>query len=604
MEPFRTDEITIPIPQYPKFKLRSSLIDKDPVIWVHLLESYIKLFQYLVDPPQNSKLSVRSLQDLQSFLKGYLSETSREANQIFSLGAINPDIVTNSNILRCYVFQFIKLSSIVKCGLLGESIWDFVTIYVCKNFSIVRQLIDGTFNSKLNEKKSGGISSINLIQKHLEYKVINEDFKDFDLDSLSNLLGQQIGLSKQTKISITNTSSQSQKTFDKFKPNAASNFAAKFVNKEWIQLLEKLYANGKSIHVAILRKIMIVSLISLTPALIKTLTDQLSINSIDDLKKYRLFGSILISDHFAELVPNLDDRLPWLYNFTVKTPVNEESIATIQELFPQISFQRAHQLLQKYDNNVESLTNELFENPDLLQDIPTENGVKSKESIANTKRSIYDGDKISNNDFSETKVILGKQRQRKASIASEDLKNKALAAALKLLYESDEDEPDDTYDDQEETTGDALGNDNHKRKKPEKSNSEGLMHPETDPKETYLFSFIRNKKVECLEKSGRKSKERKEIQDYTGWSHEQIEGWYRMLLKSPRRFKILEENYFFSRQNQKKIDKTPEPEPNAEEEAKISVDPTQKILEPSFVKRNPRAKKKTSNRNSNSKASK
>lgn len=590
------DEINIPIPQYPSFKLRSSLIDKDPVIWVHLLESYIRLFQFLIDP-KGLKLSVKALQDLQTFLKVYLSETSKESTQIFSLGAINPDITKNTEILRNYVFQFIKLSSIVKCGLLGESIWDFVTIYITSNFTIIRQLIDGTFNSKLNEKKSGGISSINLIQNHLQFKIINLDFKDNDLLALSNLLGQQIAVSKQTKISISNNS-QPQQSFEKVKPNKASNFAAKFVNKTWIEMLEKLYAKGKSVHVAILQKIMIVSLVSLTATLLKSLTEQLSVNNVTSLKNYQLFGTILISDSFAELMPNLDDKLPWLDSFTVAPTVSEENIITIQELFPQVSVQRARQLLQDYDDNVESLTNELFENPDLLQDLPEKEVVQPTKPIATTKRSIYDGDKISNNDFSETKVILGKQRQRKASVASEDLKNKALTAALKLLYESDEDEPDDTYDDQEETAGDALGNDN-KKKRPEKPKSE-LMHPETDPKETYLFTFIRNNKVDCLEKSGRKTKERKEIQDHTGWSHEQIEGWYRMLLKSPRRFKILEENYFFSRQN-KKLVKSPEPE--SEDETPISTDPTKKILEPSYVKRNPRAKNKSGNRNTKKKPS-
>ena len=76
------DTIYIPIPHYPPFKLRSSLIDKDPVIWVHLLEAYIHLMTVLLDP-ETPKLNVKSQQQLQLFLKIFLFETCEEETKIF-----------------------------------------------------------------------------------------------------------------------------------------------------------------------------------------------------------------------------------------------------------------------------------------------------------------------------------------------------------------------------------------------------------------------------------------------------------------------------------------------------------------------------------------
>lgn len=560
-----SEEISIPIPQYPPTKLRSSLIDKDPVIWVHLLESYIKLFILLTE--NKVKLSIKAFNELQQFLRVYLLETSIEESQIFSLGAINPDITLNTEKLRVYVFLFIKLYSIVKLGLLGESIWNYIIIYGSKNVKTVRPLIDGSFNSKFNEKKSGGISSIPLIHKHLEKKVVSGSFSENDLVTLSALLGQQVAVTKKTKISITSGNAAPIQSFDKSKASS-NDFAVKFVTLSWINLLEKLYAQGKSVHKDILQKIMIISLISLNSSNLKILTDKLSINNIESLKKFQLFGIILISDVFNEIIPNLDEKLPWLGEFQIDASLNKENVITLQELFPELSEKRAKKLLKEF-GNVETLTNELFEKPELMKDEEEEKSATGSL----VRKSIYDGDKISNNDFSGTKVIFGKQKRR-VSIASEDLKKKALTAALKLLYEGDEDEPDDTY---EEVSG----------QKSEDSNPDGLLHPEADPKEMYIFQYIKNGQIEVLEKGGRKLKERKEIQNYTNWSHEQIEGWYKMLLKSPRRFKILEENYFFSRPNKKKERRV------VKEEETENPSSNTKILEPSNLKRNPRAKSKS-----------
>ena len=161
-------QLQINIPHYPPFKLRSSLIDKDPVIWVHSLEAYIRLFMFLDNNEAYgyNLLHVKSQQQLQLFLKVYLAETVQEHNKIFSLGHINPEIRSNGELLKARVFSFIKNSSIIKLNFTGEAVWQFISIYISNNATTVRQLVDGSFKSKFNEKKSGGISSIPVLYNH------------------------------------------------------------------------------------------------------------------------------------------------------------------------------------------------------------------------------------------------------------------------------------------------------------------------------------------------------------------------------------------------------------------------------------------------------
>ncbi|CUM52817.1 uncharacterized protein AC631_04905 [Debaryomyces fabryi] len=590
------DSTYIPIPHYPPFKLRSSLIDKDPVIWVHLLEAYIKLFKYLLNPDSHTlKLSVKSQQQLQLFLKIFLFETAEETTKIFSLGAINPDIKTNTAILRTCVFQLIKNYSIVKLSLTGEAIWNFVTIYVKDNSTIVRGLVDGTYKSKFNDnKKSGNISCIGQIHKHLESLISNGKIQDRELNTLSFLLGQHASSATKLKTyTVTGASSNNSRNINK-KLTSSLAFAEAFVSTGWIEMLERLYVNGKSVHAEQIKEIMIISLISLSTAKLAKLAMELGVNNTDSLVLYPLFSTIIISDAYKELAPGLEERLTFLRNISFENksvikddiPIKEENIELLADLIPQLTRGQAITILKENNDDVEQVTNILFENPDLISSIEeyeenkkpkhinSESKTESKRPEGQdepVKRSIYDGDKISNLDFSEGTVIYGKKGQATNNEpATETMKKKTLTAALRLMYESDEDEPDDTYEEQEKTSGLAAGENNKisKRKTnknrlavfdeddgsgadrdtpmtPDRSVSSSPMPASVDSIEKYLFSIFKTKGAEKFDKKDRKSSDRQNIKKSTNWSDEQIEGWLRMLLKSPRRFKILEEDYLY-----------------------------------------------------------
>lgn len=573
------NSLNIPIPHYPPFKLRSSLIDKDPVIWVHLLEAYIQLIRWLLSP-EAVKLSVASQQQLQLFLKVFLLETSEEATKIFSLGAINSDIKKNTATLRTYVFLLIKNYSVVKLNLSGDALWHFVIIYVKNNATTVRGLLDGTFTSKLNDnKKSGSISSIGLIHKHLDNLINSGKFSETDLESLSLLLGQQTSAATTFSISGTSTRNISKKN------SSSLTFAETFVNDSWIELLEKLYVNGKSVNATAIKNVMVISLLSLSVAKISKLAMGLGITTINTLSLYPLFSTIIISESYKELVPNLEERLPFLRSISFDGEivddeddnVNEEHVAFVMDLFPEITPYQAKRVLNDNNGNVENVTNILLENPELLNNIPKQAPIKKQQPKVKiqkrnqkapiAKRSIFDDDKISNLDFSEAKVIYGKKSSIKNKTSSEEEKKRTLTAALRLMYESDEDEPDDTYEDQEKTTGAAL-DDKGKRGRPRTGEGEDTPPPPSavDTTERHLFSLFKTLGPVTFDKTARKSAQRLELKKSTSWSDEQIEGWLRMLMRSPRRFKLLEEDFFYSgNPNRQPKPKKPEAEPKKSE---------------------------------------
>ncbi|CUM66742.1 uncharacterized protein PRCAT00004423001 [Priceomyces carsonii] len=556
--------LNIPIPQYPKFPLRSSLINKDPVIWVHLLEGYIKLFEFLVDSEHCLKsLEVKSQQQLQQFLKVYLEEVSEEPSRTISLGSVNPQITSNSVVLRAYVFQFIKSFSVIRANLTAKSLWDFIKIYVEKNSTIVRGLIDGSFKSKFNDnKKSGKISSIDSVQRHLIDLLENQKISIQDLNTLYILLGQHISPQKATKISIDRNGINLSDAKIVNKKLNASLFAESFVSNRYIEALETLYDGSRGLKAKCIEKIMITSIISLSTSKVAKLATSLDIDNAESLKKCPLFSSIILSSSYKKLLPGLEERLPFLksISFSDKAPsaIDETHIATLCELFPQLTRGQAQSVLRENDDDVEHVTNMLLSDFDLISSIPDEGQVESQFNEKSPTKSLdltpLETERFARNAGRET-ILVGKKKTSLDEV-TEDFKKLTLSAALRLIYDSDDDEPDDTYDDQENTTGvdemieddDDINATNQRASSQVKSAKQGisgLRHTFT-ASEWALFDIFKTKGASQFDKTKRKSKERKELKEITNWSDEQIEGWFKMLMKSPRRFRALEEEFLYT----------------------------------------------------------
>ncbi|KAG7918009.1 hypothetical protein KL905_004088 [Ogataea polymorpha] len=508
------EHLDIPIVAYPPFKLRSSLIDKDPVIWQHLLENYIDLFQKLIviSTKKGVKLSLKSQQQLTAFMKVYLSETSEETTKIFSLGAINPEIVRNQKRLKMVVFQFVKIYNLVNLKLAGESVWDFCKVYLrlaYENMNVnqslisvelVRDLVEGRVRSKITSK-SDDVSLVKSLQDYLRLRISDTKFNRIDLETLSMLLGQKIknrGGSKQ-RVSVGRGQQDS--------------FSERFVNAHWIDILETLYNRGDSLHAQQCFEIAIVSFVSLTSAKIINLVKDLGVVSRAQLiRNFPLVARVVLSSKFQDMNPDLRTKL-----FESKSPFDQHKIQSLLDVFPQLTEAQCKTLLKKY-KTVEEAMNKVLE------------GEEVEEYTEKKKAQVQFGKK----DFS-LKADSKTQRQ---------LKKKTLENALRLLYESAEDEPDDTYDDQDLTTGaGSLAKDEDYESDEEFAESKHANQERDHSMESLDLTLLQvfKSNPEAFDRSSRHTDYRNQLKSELKWTDEQIEGWARMLERNPRRFKLLEE---------------------------------------------------------------
>lgn len=561
------NQLAVPIPQYPPFKLRSSLIDKDPVIWVHLLEGYIQLFQLLLS--DEVALTVKSQQQLQQFLKSFLQETAEETTKIFSLGAINPDIKKNTATLRAYVLAVVRAHSIVKLGITGHSLWHFVVVYVEKNASLVRSLIDGTFKSPLNDnRKSSNISLVPALQASIETQITEGLFDASAQQVLFLLLGHHAAPLKAQTILLSGQAKKARVLAKDRDRNMSSSlsalaFAEGFVRPEWVEMLERLYSGGRSVHAETVKNCMVISVLALSVSKLATLVSTLGINSAESMAAYPLFSSIIISDAYKALNSGLEEKLPFLHSLkvdggTAEEEVNEKDVEFLLDMFPTLTPGKAKMALLKNDRNADKVTGMLLDDPLMIESIPEELERPEEEPpIQVSQEELRRG--IERFQLSENETTTPVQKKEQP-LSEDEIKKRTLSAALQMLYESDEDERDDTYDDQEHNTGVAFEEYEHKPSSKEKArlavfeddddestNREGTpqnaIANELEKTELNLFGYFKSSGESAFDRSGRKTKLRDEIKSVSKWSDEQIEGWFKMLKKSPKRFRLLEERF-------------------------------------------------------------
>ncbi|KAG7752151.1 hypothetical protein KL911_003949 [Ogataea haglerorum] len=508
------DQLDIPIVVYPPFKLRSSLIDKDPVIWQHLLESYIDLFQKLivVSTKRDVKLSLKSQQQLTAFMKVYLSETSEESTKIFSLGAINPEILKNQKRLKVVVFQFIKIYNLVNLKLAGESVWDFCKVYLRLAYEnmnlnqslisvgIVRDLVEGRVKSKITSK-SDDVSLVQSLQDYLRLRISDAKFNRIDLETLSMLLGQKVKSRGNSKQRVVVGRGQQD------------SFSERFVNSHWIGILETLYNRGDSLHAQQCFEIALVSFVSLPSAKIINLVRDLGVVARAHLiKSYPLTARVILSSKFQDMNPDLRTKL-----FENKSAFDQHKIQSLLDVFPQLTEAQCKTLLKKY-KTVEEAMNKVLE------------GEEIEEYTEKKKPRVQFGKK----DFS----------LKADSRTHRELKKKTLENALRMLYESAEDEPDDTYNDQDLTRGaDTLAKDEDYESDEEFAESKEANREKDQSMESLNLKLLQIYKSnpEAFDRSSRYTNYRNQLKSELKWTDEQLEGWARMLERNPRRFKLLEE---------------------------------------------------------------
>jgi hypothetical protein len=478
----------LPIAVFPPFKLRSSMVDKDPVIWVHLIEVYIQYVQTVLYTHLN--LTEKSQQQLCLFVKSYMHEIAEEQGQILSLGLINVQITENLESLRAWMLELVKQLGVLRLKMNGEELWDFSKIFAPGNSTVIRGIIDGSYKPRDNR----AISTISQVQGHIESLISNGKFTKVDLQTLAALIN---------RAKRPNEKSQGKKQVKS--RDQKSNFPDKFITVSWWEMLERLYAKGRGHFAQQCKEIGILSLISISINRTAALATELGITSCYSMGVCPLFAGIISNPEFHKLIPDLNRKLPFL-KVNQKKPVDQHDVQSLIDMFPDLTITQTEKLLRKHDNSVESVTHLLLENPDsITKPVKNESSIPTADSIIQKK-------------------VINKQRTQHVP---DEHKNRTLAAALRLMYESDEDEHDDTYDEAEATSGLSDGDQSR-----------------YDQIERYLWEIFK-KDSASFERAARKTRKRKEMKDEIKWSDEQIEGWARMIQKSPKRAKILEEKYMF-----------------------------------------------------------
>lgn len=535
-------EISVPIVAFPPFKLRSSMIDKDPLIWNHMLEVYIALFQSFVGSLQEKKkleLSLKTRQQLESFMKIYLSEVSDESSKIFSLGAINPDIVRNQSILKFTIFSFIKGFGLPELGLSGASVWDFCSVYVrlaAENIStnqsfismaIVRKMISG-------EGKQGSQAPISGIQDHLVNKVAEKKFGTHDLEILYLLLGDKMSTNGK---SSSNRSHRGNQRRDSRQQKAADGFPEQFVDQRWIKLVEKLYNGGNSIHSKQCCQLMVLSLAGLSPESITALISKgLHVHRVKDMvDRYLLLSKVVLSKKFADLKPGFERELEHLKQRKLKDAKNiitrpdeeryfpKDRMDEVAEVFPQLSSAQIKTVLVDNRGDVSKAVGMLLERPDQVEGIKEYKAVPKNEVAFRASR-----------DSAPSQFRFGKKEKLEDALSPdretrEEIKKKSLQQVLRMMYESDEDEPDDTYVGQELTEG---GSGKNAKSKEQRERQQAL--------DMKLFKVYRQD-PELFSTHSRHTNYRRELKKELGWVDEQLEGWARMLERNPHRYRMLEQ---------------------------------------------------------------
>ncbi|CAL9738438.1 RQC trigger complex subunit Cue3p [Monosporozyma servazzii] len=547
------EPLNLPIVKFPPFKLRAQLIEKDPVVWLHLIETYVKYCQWLMagDNSMGSgshismidQLDENTLDHLRIFLRSYLHEMALEEGKLVSLG-YNQDVKKQLQLLRSWIFHIIKSCGLIYLQIFGDTLWDLIKLYVVANPKSVQSLILGTLIPTVNVQRAQ-INRIAQLQQSLKIIIESNKFDRTDLKTFQSLLSYH----------------------DEVEENY---FADEFLTLNWVENLELWWSKGKGRFNEISRQICITILFSVhVNKLAKFLTDELDITNVDSLMYYPLLGSIITSEHFLNQKGKLVQFLPFIAlssSFSAETssnkPIHEVSylevdtkdILALQELFPYLTQYQATQLLRQYDNNVQLITNELFENPTIIESLEPEAEPEAVPEEVNSEQRELEVD-VEENDENKPLMLVKKKDGAKyvTKHVPDEVRNKTLTRALKLLYQDDEDERDDTYDEAQvennriNSGNQKIGINNDISKSIENDIEEDTNKDtisQTDRNEAYLWDLLKQDKS-LFERNKRGSSSRKKIRQQTNWSDEQIEGWARMLERSPQRARLLEDKYMF-----------------------------------------------------------
>ncbi|KAI8144196.1 hypothetical protein BJV82DRAFT_608644 [Fennellomyces sp. T-0311] len=238
------------------------------------------------------------------------------------------------------------------------------------------------------------------------------------------------------------------------------------------------------------------------------------------------------------------------------------NISQIHDLFPDLGEGFVRACLAHNNNDVEVVIMQLLDNnlpPALdkldrtLKDVPSPEPAVTeakKPSILDSRRNIFDNDEFDL--LSRQNITIDKSKMHKGArdrgTADTMLDDKSFIQSekenvLKRIYDMYEDEYDDQYDAFNEVSGpvdlSAVENEEAADVVMKKNKSTDNVEAEGD----LIHAYVEHR--DWFNRTSRKSKERHVLEQKTGMSAEQIEGWAIMMDRNPRRQRVLDKYMLF-----------------------------------------------------------
>lgn len=235
-------------------------------------------------------------------------------------------------------------------------------------------------------------------------------------------------------------------------------------------------------------------------------------------------------------------------------------VAQIQDLFPDLGSLFVVKLLDEYNDDTEQVTAHLLDDNlpphlaslDRIENLPE--GITTPQThdlapglephstppLPPARRNIHDDDDFDRLAISASKLALGR---RNADLTADELlstqqrpsNQKAAILSALALFDSDDDERDDTYDTEDVGgTVDTTADDNAGERREE-------VH-----EEALYNAYKMNPEVFNRDSETRRGKYRASLKSETGMTDEAIEGWGIMAGRDPRRLQRLERKYEMS----------------------------------------------------------
>ncbi|KAK9459051.1 uncharacterized protein V1516DRAFT_548873 [Lipomyces oligophaga] len=218
-----------------------------------------------------------------------------------------------------------------------------------------------------------------------------------------------------------------------------------------------------------------------------------------------------------------------------------KKIHEIQDLFPDESEERINELLRDMNGSSELVIAYLVENAtQAVIQVPADQDSADEQMTRDMQTLIIDDQKDEDDDeqrrfdeldFAPGSIHFGKRDVNADGVLSlpkTDSEKQKIFDVLQLMYDEDDDERDDTYDDIDaaalifDNPDAGYGDDS-------KSGSSTIEAPD-DQNEKYLWS-IYSLNEDSFTTKHRGTKAREDQKRQTGWSDEQIEGWAKMMTR-------------------------------------------------------------------------